>query len=30
MGSDSMKRFLSPCLYCGILSRGSTCPQCTL
>ena len=23
-----MKRFNSPCLYCGILSRGSTCPQC--
>ena len=23
-----MKRFKSPCLYCGILSRGSTCKDC--
>lgn len=23
-----MKRFNSPCLYCGIITRGSTCPQC--
>ena len=25
-----MKRFNSPCLYCGVLSRASTCQQCTL
>ena len=24
-----MKRFNSPCLYCGVVSRGSTCRQCT-
>jgi 5-methylcytosine-specific restriction endonuclease McrA len=23
-----MKRFVSPCLYCGVLSRSSTCKQC--
>jgi len=23
-----MKRFLTPCLYCGVLSRGSACKQC--
>jgi 5-methylcytosine-specific restriction endonuclease McrA len=23
-----MKRFNSPCLYCGVVSRGSTCRQC--
>jgi len=23
-----MKRFNSPCLYCGIITRGSACPQC--
>jgi 5-methylcytosine-specific restriction protein A len=23
-----MKKFYSPCLYCGVLSRGSTCRQC--
>lgn len=25
-----MKRFMSPCLYCGVLSRASTCRQCTI
>ena len=23
-----MRKFYSPCLYCGILSRGSTCKSC--
>jgi len=23
-----MKKFYSPCLYCGVLSRGSACKQC--
>lgn len=23
-----MKRFNSPCLYCGVISRGGTCRQC--
>ena len=23
-----MKRFLTPCLYCGVLSRGSECRDC--
>jgi 5-methylcytosine-specific restriction enzyme A len=23
-----MKRFNSPCLYCGVISRGSVCRQC--
>lgn len=23
-----MKRFMTPCLYCGVLSRSSTCKQC--
>ena len=23
-----MKKFYSPCIYCGVLSRGSTCKQC--
>ena len=23
-----MKKFYSPCLYCGILSRGGTCKDC--
>ena len=23
-----MKKFNSPCLYCGVISRGSVCRQC--
>ena len=25
-----MKRFMTPCLYCGVLSRSSTCKSCVI